>query len=86
MVWTKGSAGSLFLLLPKQSSHPRRPMKKSTSPHVRYAYYRKFAYLHIQEKYNIMASQLLLAVPEMKRKDPRRKFSEPERLAFYDRG
>jgi 5-methylcytosine-specific restriction endonuclease McrA len=59
--------------------------ENSKSPYVRYAYHKKYASLRIQEKYNIMASQLLLAIPEMKRKDPRRSFSDPERLAIYVR-
>ena len=32
-----------------------------------------------------MASQLLLAIPDMKRKDPRRSFTDPECLAIYVR-
>lgn len=59
--------------------------ESSKSPYVRYAYHKKYASLRIQEKYNIMASQLLLAIPDIKRKDPRRSFTDPERLAIYVR-
>lgn len=59
--------------------------ENSKSPYVRYAYHKKYASLRIQEKYRIMASQLLLAIPDMKRKDPRRSFADPERLAIYVR-
>jgi hypothetical protein len=43
----------------------------------------KWANKRIQEKYNIMAGLLLLKIPNMKRKDPRRDFSEKERYAIY---
>jgi hypothetical protein len=57
--------------------------ENSKSPYVCYAFHKKFASLRIQEKYKIMASQLLLAIPDMRRTDPRRGFSEAERFAIY---
>lgn len=46
-------------------------------------FFKKFAFLRIQEKYRIMASELLRAIPDMKSKDPQRLYNEPERLAIY---
>jgi HNH endonuclease len=54
----------------------------STDPFVRYAYFRKFTFLYVKEKYEIMASQLLRSIPNMKRKDRQRHFNDIERLAI----
>jgi hypothetical protein len=42
---------------------------------------KSFAFLPVQEKYKIMASELLRAIPDMKPKDPHHIFNEPEKLA-----
>ncbi len=57
--------------------------EKSSNPYVRYAYFKKFVYLHIQDKYRIMASELLQAISDMIPKDPQHLFNETEKLAIY---
>jgi hypothetical protein len=58
---------------------------ESKDPYLRYAYFRRQAYLNIQEKYKIMASELLQYIPDMKPKDPRRFFDDNQRLAIYSK-
>jgi hypothetical protein len=57
--------------------------EQASDPYIRYAYLKKFAFLRIQEKYDIMASELLKAIPDMNPKDPHRLFTGTERLAIY---
>ena len=63
----------------------RSANEQSGDPLIVYAYYKKFAYLHIQEKYEIMASELLQCIPKMRPKDRRRFFNKPERIAICKR-
>lgn len=57
--------------------------KLSKNPFVRYKFFKKYQYLHIQEKYVIMASELLKAIPDMKPLDQQRLFNDTEKLAIY---
>jgi hypothetical protein len=47
--------------------------EKSKDPYIHYAHFRKWSNKWIQEKYKIMAAELLLALPNMKPKDPHRR-------------
>jgi 5-methylcytosine-specific restriction endonuclease McrA len=57
--------------------------ERSKDPYIRYAQFRKWSNKRIQDKYKIMAAELLLAMPNMKPKDPHRNFNEAERYAVY---
>ena len=68
------------------SRQSRLAHAQSKNPYLRYAYFRRYAFLHIQEKYGIMASELLKYIPDMKPVDSRRLFDENQRVAIYSRG
>jgi hypothetical protein len=63
----------------------RSANEQRQDPLTRYAYYKKFASLHIQDKYEIMASELLRSIPRMRPKDKCRFFNKIERIAICRR-
>lgn len=67
----------------KVESLSKSANERSKNPYVRYAYFRRWANKRIQDKYKVMAGELLLAIPNMKRKDLRRRFNDEERYAIF---
>ena len=72
----------IIRFISKVSKLSQRANEQSKDPYVRYAYFKKFAFLRLQDKYDIMASELLQAIPDLKPRDPNRRFNDTERLAI----
>jgi hypothetical protein len=75
-------ANFIIKFVTKVSRVSRHANEQSKDPYTRYAYFKKSASFFIQEKYEIMKSELLLSIPEMKRKDRKRLFDDKERSAI----
>jgi hypothetical protein len=75
-------ANFIIKFITKVSRVSRLANEQSKDPHIQYAYYKKFAYLYIQKKYEIMATELLQSIPEIRPKDRNRVFNDIERLAI----
>jgi len=72
----------IIRFISKVSKLSQRANEQSKDPYVRYAYFKKFAFLRLQDKYDVMASELLQAISDLKPRDPNRRFNDAERLAI----